>query len=68
MKSYLIRVRDKKIRNGYITLETIGNHWKQGLLCDKKVSSMPTLDRYVFVVSHLVGDNVDISFRQDPGS
>ena len=29
MKSYLTRVRDKKIRNGDIT-------WKQGFLCDKK--------------------------------
>ena len=28
IKSYFTRVRDKKIRNGYITMET-------GLLCDK---------------------------------
>ena len=30
MKSYLIPVRDKKIRNGYVTR-------KHGLLCDKNV-------------------------------
>ena len=31
MKSYLTRVRDKKIRNGSLAVL----HWKQGLLCDK---------------------------------
>ena len=27
MKSYLTRVRDKKIRNGYVTLETRADVW-----------------------------------------
>ena len=34
MKSYLTRVWDKKIGDGYIA-------WEQGLLCDKKVVLKP---------------------------
>ena len=43
MKSYLTSVRDKKIRNGYITLET-------SLLCDKckyEITANQTFDNLI---------------------